>query len=869
MKVLLRIQAAVAALLVMVQTGFCLSVSSYQQDSAGITFTLNPGIMRVQVCQSDIVHVTYAPGATFPAKTQLVVLRTWPNPTFAVTASGDTVTMATSRLSIKVSLSTANVTYVDSTNTRIVGETGKSVLPATVDGVISTDSITISYTSPTNEGLFGLGSHMCETGTPLNNYKGVSSTYVANEYGNPGNTMYNAVPVIISTRGYGIYWDNYSRGYFHGADLSNTQYHYMSQCGQMVDYYFFYGPVIDSVIAKYRTTTGAVPMFPKWTYGLIQSKDHYGSQAEYLSVMTGYLNNHIPVDCIVQDWQYWGGNNDEQGCMCFDNSWTNVPAMIDTVHAHNIHSMISIWSETGSASALYTTLNGLHGLWPSTGNDNFIDPFDSSGREQFWNAMSKDMFQPEGWDAWWLDNDEPDPYPYGYGSRDTVTTAMGRNGLYYNAYPLYLTRMGWNNWRRDIPGKRFVILHRCTFAGEQANSAMTWNSDINCNFTCLANSIPDGLGATITGIPYWCTDIGGYWGSNQDFTQDSARELMTRWFQYGVFQPVCRIHGNMESGQGKELYSTTWDSTTKANLLLMDKIRYRIMPYTYSLAWMTTNSSYTPMRHLVMDFTSDTTVKNIGNEFMYGPAFLVTPVTTKGATSQSVYMPAGTWYNFWTGASLTGGQKTTISAPRSLIPLLMRAGSIVPMGPEIQYATQRADTIELRVYPGANGSFTLYEDEGDNYDYQSGDYATIPITYNDAAKQLTIGARSGSFPGMLQNRVFTIVYVTANHGVGEPETTNPDCIINYSGSQVEGCPVGTLHESVLSPHEQTNFQFNSATDHVVLAGSIAGRMKFVEIYDLGGRLVATKSFRKNIFDISREFGVGKGMYIVKVRVTDK
>ena len=609
-------------------------------------------------------------------------------------------------------------------------------------------------------------------------------------------------------------------------------------------------------------------MFPKWCYGLIQSKDHYGSQTEYLAVKTGYRSNNIPVDCIVQDWQYWGSTG-EQGCNCFDNSWTNIPAMIDTMHTANIHTMLSVWSEVASGSSNYTTLNGMGALWPSSGSDHFLDPFDSAGREQFWNFMRDQLFIPEGWDSWWLDNDEPFAYPYGFGSRDTITTHMGRNGLYYNAYPFYLTKMGWNNWRRDISGKRFVILHRCTFAGEQAHSAMTWSNDVYCSFGNLANSIPAGLGATISGLPYWCTDIGGYWGSSCDFTQDTARELMTRWFQYGVFQPVCRIHGNMESGQGKELYSSTWDSTTKANLLYLDKLRYRLMPYIYSLAWMTTNSSYTPMRHLVMDFTSDTAVKSIGNEYMFGPAFLVTPVTTKGATSASVYMPAGTWYNFWTGASLTGGQKTTVSAPRSQIPLLMRAGSIVPMGPEIQYATQRADTIELRVYPGANGSVTLYEDEGDNYNYQSGNYATIPITYNDAAKVVTIGARSGSFTGMLQNRVFTIVYVTANHGVGEPVTTNPDCIINYSGSQVTGCPVGTLHESSAVPHEQTNFQLTVATDHIILAASLAGRTKSVEIYDLGGRLVGSKSFRKNSFDISREFGVGKGMYILKVRLTEK
>ena len=860
MKVRLSIQAAVTVLLILVQTGFGLNVSSYLQDNAGVTFTLNTGLMRVQVCQSDIVHVTYTPTASFPSKIQLVVTRTWPTPSFTTTESGDTVTLQTSRLNIKVSKSTANVSYADLSNAQVVSEAGKSVVATTIASVVSTNTITTSFTSPTNEGLFGLGQHMCQSGgpTPYNNYKGISSVYVANEYGNPGSTYFNGVPVLISTRGYGIYWDNYSKAYFYGAATRR-------QCGQIVDYYFFYGPVIDSVIAKYRTTTGSVPMFPKWCFGLIQSKDHYGSQSEFLAVKNGYRSNNIPIDCIVQDWQYWGdGQNQLQGCMCFDNQYTNVKAMVDSVHNAHIHTMISIWAEAGTSSPLYTTLSAHGGVWPSSGNDHFIDPFDSVSREDFWKAMNTNLFTAQGWDSWWMDNDEPFAYPYGFGNRDTITTKMGRNALYYNTFPLPFTKMGWNNWRRDIPGKRFVILHRCTFAGEQAHSTITWNNDISANFGNLANSVPAGLGATITGIPYWCTDIGGYWST--DYTTAANRELMTRWFQYGVFQPVCRIHGQAS----KELYSSTWDATTKANLLFMDKLRYRLMPYLYSVAWMTTNNNYTPMRHLVMDFTSDTTVKNIGNEYMFGPAFLVTPVTTQGATSASVYVPAGTWYDFWTGATLTGGQRTTVSAPLSQIPLLMRAGSIVPMGPEIQYSTERADTIELRIYRGANGSFTLYEDEGDNYNYESGAYATIPISYNDNAGLVTIGARSGNFTGMLQNRVFTIVYVSSNHGTGEAKTQSPDCIINYSGSQVSGCPVGVLHGDaapMLQPRE-FDMNFRTANDHFTLNQALAGKQKSVAVYELSGKLIGMKLFRKNDFNLGKDFGAGQGTYIVKVKVTE-
>jgi alpha-D-xyloside xylohydrolase len=323
----------------------------------------------------------------------------------------------------------------------------------------------------------------------------------------------------------------------------------------------------------------------------------------------------------------------------------------------------------------------------------------------------------------------------------------------------------------------------------------------------------------------------------------------------------------MESGQGKELYSSTWDATTKANLLLTDKLHYRLIPYNYSLAWMTTNNNYTPMRHLVMDFTSDTTVKNIGNEYMFGPAFLVTPVTVQGATTASVYIPAGTWYNFWTGGGLTGGQRTTVNAPLNQIPLLIRAGSIVPMGPEIQYATQRADTIELRVYKGANGSFTLYEDEGDNYNYESGSHATIPMSYNDATGKLTIGTRIGSFTGMLTNRVFTVVFVSTGHGSDEPMTANPDCIVNYTGVGVTACPATGVcskcaMQKAMVPGPLT---LKTAQASIMLPAEYSGRAKEIALYDISGHLLKKIITMRQVVDTHKDFGLPAGVYIVKVK----
>jgi hypothetical protein len=285
---------------------------------------------------------------------------------------------------------------------------------------------------------------------------------------------------------------------------------------------------------------------------------------------------------------------------------------------------------------------------------------------------------------------------------------------------------------------------------------------------------------------------------------------------------------------------------------------------------MTTSSGYTPMRHLVFDFRTDPNVKSIGNQYMYGPAFMVAPVTAQGQTSRSVYLPAGTWYDFWSGASNTGaaGRNLNVSAPLNHIPLFIRAGSIVPMGPEIQYATQRADTIELRVYPGANGSFTLYEDEGDNYNYETGSYATIPMSYNDATGKITIGSRSGSFPGMLTNRVFAIVFVSNGHGADEPKTANPDCIVNYNGTGVTACPVVGVCSSCGSAGAMTPKSVTMKTAHekIVLSSEFSGRVKEIAAYDISGHLLRKIVTGKQIVHTRRDFGLPAGLYILKVRV---
>jgi alpha-D-xyloside xylohydrolase len=858
---------ATAAVLLGFQWLWGLSITSYTKDADGITCTCDKGVMKVKICKEDIVRVAYAPTSTIPARSLKIVTNAWtPVPPLTITESGSVITLQTGRLKVNVDKSTANVTFADLSDAVILSEYAKSLTPVTVQGV-STYKVAGEWNSPADEGLYGLGQHQQKKV----NYKG-QTEFLDQRY--PEAT---AIAVVVSTKGYGIFWDNYSYTEFKGNISGNTRYSFTSDCsdvtGGIFDYYFFYGPEIDQVIAGYRTATGHAPLFPKWAYGLIQSRDRYMSQTELYGIMDGYRNNKVPLDCIVQDWHYWDGAG-QQGCYCFNSSYGNYKTTIQKFHQANIHTMVSIWSLLEEGAPPYATFKSNGWLWPTTQAGCvtlFIDGYSSPARETFWNLIRDAMFDTAkiGFDAWWLDNDEPFPHPCGL-DRNAVNTALGKGVLFYNTYTFPFSEMGYKNWRRDIPGKRFVMLHRANFAGQQAHSTMQWSNDINSNFDVLTAQVPCGLNSTICGIPYWCSDIGGYWGPNYagvDFSLAENQELMTRWLQYGAFCPVFRIHGKVQANQGKELYSTTFSASTRAILLKTDMLHYRLMPYIYSLAWMTTNQHYTPMRHLVFDFRSDPNVKNIGTQFMYGPAIMVSPVTAKGQTSRSVYLPAGKWYDFWTGVAVTGGTTITAPAPIEQIPLHIRAGSILPMGPEIQYATQNDDTIELRVYPGANGSFTLYEDEGDNYNYENGKYSIIPITYTDNPKNVIIGARSGSFTGMDPKKIFTIIYVSNNHGTGVGVTTQSDCTLEYSGAQVSCIPVGVRPAGLaIATIVPTSALFRTAGNMIILTNAFSGKTKAIALYDCSGRLLRKAVVKRNAVDVRKDFGLPTGVYFVKAWV---
>jgi len=485
--------------------------TGYTVDASGVTFTVGSGRMKLQICKEDIVRVQYTTAAAFPAKTSLSISNTWATPTpFCLSEASGTVTITTTRMKAKVATATGVVTFTDLADNVVLAEDSKSVTAATVEGT-STNKIQTVFNSPTSEALFGLGQHQ----DSVMNRKGTTRRILN------ANTEIN-IPVLVSNRGYGIFWDNYSQSDFTGNESSNTKYRYASEAGEMVDYYFFYGPSIDQVVAGYRTATGAAPLFGKWAYGLFHSKDKYSSQTELLNVKNGYRNNNIPLDCIVQDWDYWTPY--VWGSHFMDESRYPDPAsLITQMHTANVHTMISIWPlyQTGTQRKTgeldnYNALDGIGALYPTSGTHHFYDTFNASARTLVYQQIYDRLLGKYGWDGIWADNTEPQAYPDPVNVR-AANTALGKGALYINAYPLQHNKGLYERWRAIGPnGKRVYVLTRSGFAGQQRYATTCWSGDINSDFATYAKQVPAGLNYSLAGMPYWTTDIGGYWGHNVD-----------------------------------------------------------------------------------------------------------------------------------------------------------------------------------------------------------------------------------------------------------------------------------------------------------------------------------------------------------------
>jgi alpha-D-xyloside xylohydrolase len=486
-----------------------------------------------------------------------------------------------------------------------------------------------------------------------------------------------------------------------------------------------------------------------------------------------FRRRQIPLDLIVQDWQYWGSHG--WGAYEWDTAKYPDPAkLIASLHDQNVRFMISVWSNPrGKAGA---DLKAHNFSFPGTDRNDWVDPFNPAARELRWKYLNEAFFSA-GTDAWWQDATEPGDdgnsmagHPVFFGSGD----------LYRNAYPLFASQTVYEGQRQASPDKRVVPLPRSAYPGQQRYATALWSGDISGNWDAFRRQIPAGLNVSVAGLPYWTTDAGGFFRPRDQYQSEDYADLLVRWFQFSTFCPVQRIHGYQSETEFWKF------PRAEQTLVAYDRLRHRLLPYTYSTAWRVTHEHYTIMRSLVMDFRGDPVAADISDEYMFGPAFLVCPVTQPKATSRDVYLPAAGWVNFWTGETMPAGKRANVAALQDQIPLFVRAGSILPLGPDVQYAREKpADQPELRVYRGADGSFTLYEDEGDSYRYEQGAYATIPLRWNEAHKTLTIGDRAGEFPGMLQERTFRVVWVRSGKGAGALAEKDADMEVRYAGKAVE------------------------------------------------------------------------------------
>ena len=552
--------------------------------------------------------------------------------------------------------------------------------------------------------------------------------------------------------------------------LANDETMFRSPNAKLLDYVVFYGPSADSVIASYRNLSGNAPMLPRWAYGFWQCRERYTSGLELVETVKEFRKRNIPMDVIVQDWQYWG--NRGWGVPQFDTAnYSNPSGFIKELHDLHAHFNISIWSNPDSNSAIGREYASKHLYIPDS---KWLDYFNPLTRQSYWNTLEENLFS-HGVDSWWMDATEPEN-----DALKGTSTYLGLGDFYRLTYPLFVSQAVYEGQRKATSDKRVCILTRSAFAGQQRYGTINWSGDIGGNWDTYKRQIVAGLDYAMTGMPYWTTDIGGFFrpGRSQ-YTDEKYHELLTRWYQWGAFNPIFRIHGYQS-----ETETWKYGEQVEENMRKMLNLRYRLLPYIYSEAWQITKNGSTMMRPLVMDFNGDRAALNQRYEYMFGKAFLVAPITEANVDEWKVYLPASiAWYDFWTGKRYDGGQTMQMAAPLDKIPLMVKAGSIIAMGPSVQYSTERNDPVEIRIYPGADGEFTLYEDENDGYDYEKGTYSLIAFRWNDAEMRLTVDARKGVYPGMLTEHTFNIVLVKENRGDGIDVSPSVDKSFEYSGKR--------------------------------------------------------------------------------------
>lgn len=597
------------------------------------------------------------------------------------------------------------------------------------------------------------------------------------------------------------------------SEAEKNQLSIWSEMSPDMDYYFIAGKNMDEVISGYRTLTGKAPVYPKWVLGFWQSRERYQSSKDIEENMKKFRDLKIPVDNIVQDWNYW--KLDSWGSHEFEAArYPNPQAMLDSVHALHGRFMISVWPKFYDTVKNYKELDAKGWMYHQAIKDDihdwlgfrgsFYDAYDAGARKMFWRQMDENLYTKYkfGIDAWWMDASEPnvrDCTPMWYRKALSGPTALGTSTEYFNAYSIVNADAIYNGQRSVNPNQRVFLLTRSGFAGEQRYSTATWSGDIATRWEDMRAQMTAGLNYSMAGLPFWGMDQGGfcvenrYVAAQQEFDKTGKenadlkewRELQARWNQFGCFVPLYRAHGQWPL---REVWNIApADHPAYKTIVAYDKLRYRLMPYLYSMAGMVHLKDYTMMRGLVMDFNGDDKVLDIKDQWMFGSALMACPVGEYQKYSREVYLPKQKgWYDFYTGAYHTGGQTIVADAPYDKIPVFVPEGAILPIGPEMQWSDEKKpELIDLYVYAGKDGSYTLYEDEGTNYNYEKGKYAVIDFKYDDARKQVTIGARKGSFDGMLQKRRFNIILVDQKKQQGVNLAKSPKGkVVKYSGQAI-------------------------------------------------------------------------------------
>ena len=754
--------------------------------------------IEVQFFAPAVARVIKSPEGVAYEKQSLSVIAKPEKVSFKADIQDNKIVLNTSELSVSVDTGTGIVSYFSKDGKSLLAEKSGMQFIDFDDAGTKTYQVYQPFILDKEEAIYGLGQ--------LQNGKMIQRNMTKNLL--QGNVE-DVSPFFQSTKGYGVFWDNYSPTLFTDNEVETS---FRSEVGDCVDYYFMYGKNADGVIAQVRNLTGQAPMFPLWTYGYWQSKERYKSQEEVVDVVRKYRELGIPLDGIIQDWQYWG-HNYLWNAMDFQNPTFNNPQkMIEDVHAMNAHMAISIWSSFGPMTKPYRELDKKGMLfnfttWPQSGLESWppnmeypsgvrvYDAYNPEARDIYWKYLNDGIFKL-GMDAWWMDSTEPDHLDWKPEDMDTKTY-LGSFRKVRNAYPLMTVGGVYDHQRAVTSDKRVFILTRSGFLGQQRYGANVWSGDVASTWESFRNQIPAGLNFSLCGMPHWNSDIGGFFAGhyNKSWNDDSAsknplyQELYVRWLQFGTFNPMMRSHG---TDVYREIYKfgkkgePVYDAIEK-----MIGLRYSLLPYIYSTSWEVSNRQSSFMRALMMDFVDDRKVWDINDEYMFGKSILVAPITHAQYTpeavvkvseeegwnrngakktktdaavdfmetkSTNIYLPAGTlWYDFWTNEKHEGGKEITKETTLDVIPLYVKAGSIIPVGPQVQYATEKPwDHLELKVYAGANGNFILYEDEFDNYNYEKGAYTEIPISWNNISRKLTIGARKGAYGGMLKNRKFTV-----------------------------------------------------------------------------------------------------------------